>query len=803
MSTPKKQSNNQTVPLQAVKAAVKQATKSEQDKKVDTYVEAITGMGLSPEMESHVRPIQEVLADNVILQSRNNFLTQNNPVLPLIARPRTQAEEYVAKFQNDNIDYRNRVRHDIREKVADGWTVSNGKGVSVPTGGGGMNSVVPLELVSPDGKEKIRLDEDYNKKVAALPRHITDAADNILNTALFTILTGGAGALSRASYIPRTLGYLGFAESLSGASNQVYKDYTGSPNGYMHDLATAIGGGYENPVADAILMPFDPAYWVNPYSIGRGLVGAGSKLYNASRQMARPYLISREMNQAVRTARPLVTEVQNPLHYRTRLGEVEIDDPFNNYRMLKPGGTDNFIRRGNQFAPDYSYKKGGIWNRVRANMDNPMYARGKLWYGVEGTNKRPGLLVTRQPMYVASSHSKPFPRLDETNLNTKWGTRRVPVDEGTQNLENTGVYSWDPNYYGNGQGGYVRVRGDRPMMALYERPKSAITDAERAGIPRGDRNNKVPFLEGAASNVPEDIVLINRAKNPYIFENGRIVWNNIPTHDIDGNLLGKRITHHFTLDAPVTAHSGGDWDLAENTMIVPYRHAVEMNGHPINVEPMDTYFGGFGRFTLDQNKVKILTANPKLYRQYKLQGIDVEFSPESAALIEKANKIKTKLEPLYDKNFTPGYKMSDEEISMMIDLERQLQEVEQQNYSLVQKWTEANSRRPTMDDIKLIEAESGLPTNAHPKNPYGIRMTSNPHIDYYSTPPTHSYDFVQAIETGMPQPTWNVDDPELSRNLISITRRKLFEAAARRYPHLFGVTKQKQGGRIKLVNKHK
>lgn len=212
------------------------------------------------------------------------------------------------------------------------------------------------------------------------------------------------------------------------------------------------------------------------------------ELYDSGRTAYNTYRLGRSMNSSLRTpsSKPSTLDFStSPMHSRFRLGEVEIDDPFNNYRMLGPGGTDNFIRRGNQFAP--SYKPTGKLGRFDFDMSNPMYARGTLWYGAEATDKYPGLLVTRQPMHVASSHSTPFPKLDEANLNTKWGTRRVPVDEGAQNLNNTGVYSWDPNYYGNGQGGYVRLRGDRPMMGLYERPKSKLTASERAGIPKGER----------------------------------------------------------------------------------------------------------------------------------------------------------------------------------------------------------------------------------------------------------------------------------------------------------------------------
>lgn len=185
-----------------------------------------------------------------------------------------------------------------------------------------------------------------------------------------------------------------------------------------------------------------------------------------------------------------------PTHNRFRLGEVEIDDPFNNYRMLRPGGADNFIRTGRQYSPDYvdwnyveelresmSLKDWlkTPWANYHGEYPNPMYSRSRLWY--QPSPENPDLLVTRQPMYVANQRARKIAGSPEDLTEV----RRIPVNPENQNLSNTGVYTWDPNYYGPGRGGYVRRRGTKPMMGLYERPKSRLTDAERAGIPKGER----------------------------------------------------------------------------------------------------------------------------------------------------------------------------------------------------------------------------------------------------------------------------------------------------------------------------
>lgn len=331
------------------------------------------------------------------------------------------------------------------------------------------------------------------------------------------------------------------------------------------------------------------------------------------------------------------------------------------------------------------------------------------------------------------------------------------------------------------------IRTRRIRFPFNERP-SHLTSAERAGISGHDRTNVVPFLQGSESSVPEDILLINRANHPYQFENGRLVWNYTPTPS-----GGRRITHHFTLDQPVMAHGSGNWDLVKHTMVVPYRHIVQQNGQPLNVDIMDTYFGGFGRFAIDQDKVRILTADPNIFRRYKLQGIQVEYSPESNRIIEQANNLYKQLEPLEQKRISSVGNLSLEERKLYDSLQEQLRELQRQNYEVVSKWTSSVGRRPNMNDINIIESESGLKTGAVASNsPAASIYGSYPrykNISYFTAPPTHSNDFVMGLELQEPVQLYRDFNGRLVfPEAFAPQRRAVWEQMELRYPRLFDRT---------------
>jgi hypothetical protein len=73
------------------------------------------------------------------------------------------------------------------------------------------------------------------------------------------------------------------------------------------------------------------------------------------------------------------------------------------------------------------------------------------------------------------------------------GTRRVTNDniytQGPHNRQNTTAYTWVPRY------GYKKVTQEpSTSLKFFERKPSKISEAERAGVPKGERNVKQGYL---------------------------------------------------------------------------------------------------------------------------------------------------------------------------------------------------------------------------------------------------------------------------------------------------------------------
>lgn len=206
--------------------------------------------------------------------------------------------------------------------------------------------------------------------------------------------------------------------------------------------------------------------------------------YIAARNAVRPTIIGMRMH-----TMPL-GEVETPTltpQMRYRLGDVEINDPNLNYRQGARGTADDFLKSG-KVRVKYEgadaakrEKKPGRFLLTKS-FNNPMFKQGGLWYDswvMDEPGAVPGmpdLLVTRQPLRFATKGAGP--------AKADLGGRRIPFSADQLNLENTQAYSWE-----NGYGFRRRTPGmPRTKYPFSEHP-STLTDAERAGIPRGERNN--------------------------------------------------------------------------------------------------------------------------------------------------------------------------------------------------------------------------------------------------------------------------------------------------------------------------
>lgn len=184
-------------------------------------------------------------------------------------------------------------------------------------------------------------------------------------------------------------------------------------------------------------------------------------------------------------------------YIRTKIGDVEINNPQLAYRQGSREMGENF-------------SKTGIVSTDGEGFTNPMFAQGRLWYGIP-TNKmlkqgkgiqiktssgrtfnltkrneeapKTDLLVSNAEMSPASSHSTPqkwITTIDGKTSVQNWGDRRVPTTQATQ--ENTVRYIFKPGY------GYQKViQEPSTSLKFFERKPSKISEAEKFGLNKHDR----------------------------------------------------------------------------------------------------------------------------------------------------------------------------------------------------------------------------------------------------------------------------------------------------------------------------
>ena len=241
--------------------------------------------------------------------------------------------------------------------------------------------------------------------------------------------------------------------------------------------------------------------------------------------------------------------------------------------------------------------------------------------------------------------------------------------------------------------------------------RKPISTAERAGVPKVIRNQRIKPNPNAGATTQVNTYLINRAHNPWEIIDGKFVFKMGEPFSSPFNPEVKKspISFHFTTDTQVQPHSGGDpWASAKTTYLVPYRSVVEHNGLPSNIEPMDTWWTAPSTFQFPIDGVKVLTADPATYRLYKLHGVDVEFSPEGMRSIKSGDGMRDIVE------------------------------------NWIRKVQDQTGMRPTVDTYRQMEMETGLPSRVtgKPARPYrgmGDHFVEETNIpSYYHAPTSHS-----------------------------------------------------------------
>lgn len=273
--------------------------------------------------------------------------------------------------------------------------------------------------------------------------------------------------------------------------------------------------------------------------------------------------------------------------------------------------------------------------------------------------------------------------------------------------------------------------------------KSKLSVDEKMGLPKSERNQPIKSNPNAGVVTNVDTYLINRAYAPWEIRDGKFIFKMGEPINVRGLSERAPITFHFTTDTQVKPHSGGDsWANAKTTYLVPYKSVVKHNGMPANIEPMDTWWTAGSTFEFPTQDVKVLTADPKVYRQYKARGIDVEFSPEGRKLVRERKG------------------MSD----------------------IVEQWIRSKQdqfgMRPTVDTYRQMERETGLSSNVRPKKKhlFGDYFEETNVPDYHTGPATHSnsWSFPAMANIGLP------DDPKyfmssIARNVaLDLSKYKTF-----------------------------
>ena len=158
---------------------------------------------------------------------------------------------------------------------------------------------------------------------------------------------------------------------------------------------------------------------------------------------------------------------------RTRIGDVEIDNPGLYYHQSDAGKAKNFVSTGRMRTPLEEYwlaKEGAgehIPTKLRAGIEpgypqdpgSAMFSQGNLWYdklnGITVNPMKPDLLVTAKEMPIANKNASIMSDKASLKVLYEQGTRRVTNDniytQGPHNRQNTAAYTWEPEY------GYRRV----------------------------------------------------------------------------------------------------------------------------------------------------------------------------------------------------------------------------------------------------------------------------------------------------------------------------------------------------------
>ena len=170
---------------------------------------------------------------------------------------------------------------------------------------------------------------------------------------------------------------------------------------------------------------------------------------------------------------------------RTRVGDVEINDPNLLYHLDRGNGVGAFSNQG-------AYVENGVLFPGVAKKE------GQLGYSWWNEEKPYATSINGQPMTRLMTATKDTPGMLQVRSQNypigQWtGSKGFVLPSEYVNSERVNVsgslYNWRPGY------GYKKIAQEpSTSLAFFERKPSKISEAERAGVPKGERNIKQGYL---------------------------------------------------------------------------------------------------------------------------------------------------------------------------------------------------------------------------------------------------------------------------------------------------------------------
>ena len=285
---------------------------------------------------------------------------------------------------------------------------------------------------------------------------------------------------------------------------------------------------------------------------------------------------------------------------------------------------------------------------------------------------------------------------------------------------------------------------------------------EATGMSKNARNRKVkpsPLAGTAPETALKNLMLINRVggSGQIDWQNGMLMWphQRVHTHSLyDGSpLMYDRPSVHFTTHQAVQSHGYGSWDGRSTTIMFPYSTAIEHNGLPMSIEPMDTWFNNSTSFRVPASKILVFTGDLAEASRARLQGANVTFSPKVGMISKKLAAIEKEIDALHRIN--GGYDIpewgSPEHIRMQ-ELSKQKRQLEAEMQKLHNDFISSHQTAPTHEDYMQLEKETGLYSGVGThQNPIGFGKKQPDGLTYSRDPRGHGTSWYGEAEHAQPK----------------------------------------------------